>query len=104
MSDLFHPAIPSDFLLRSFTVMLNCPQHKFQILTKRPARMASVMPGLIDRIGSLPPNVWLGTSVESNEYLARIASLQATPAVIRFLSLEPLLGPMPNINLAASIG
>jgi protein gp37 len=99
MSDLFHPAVPYEFLSRSFTVMLHCPQHQFQILTKRPARMASVMPSLIDRLECIPPNVWLGTSVESKEQFGRIASLQATPAAIRFLSLEPLLGPMPDISL-----
>jgi protein gp37 len=99
MSGLFHPAIPQAFLLRAFEVMRACPQHRFQILTKRPARMATLIPKLVVELGDLPSNVWLGTSVESSEYLGRIISLQATPAAVRFLSLEPLLGPLPAIDL-----
>jgi protein gp37 len=99
MSDIFHPAIPLEFLLRAFAVMEQCRQHRFQILTKRPARMASVVPSLLGGLNSIPANIWLGTSIESAEHLNRITSLQATPAAIRFLSLEPLLGPIPGIDL-----
>jgi len=99
MSDLFHPAIPMGFLLRAFTVMVDCPQHRFQVLTKRPARMASVVPALIHKLGCVPPNIWLGTSVESADHLGRTTWLQATPAAVRFLSLEPLLGPITAMNL-----
>jgi protein gp37 len=99
MSDLFHPEIPNEFLLRVFAVMRDCPQHRFQVLTKRPARMAKIMPQLIGRLGGVTPNVWLGTSVESRQYLGRVEALRSTPAAIRFLSLEPLLGPLPDLDL-----
>jgi protein gp37 len=100
MSDLFHPGIPEAFLLRVFGVMADCHQHRFQILTKRPARMAKVVPKIVDRVGGVPPNVWLGTSVESAEHLDRVAWLRATPSAVRFLSLEPLLGPLHDLDLA----
>jgi protein gp37 len=98
MSDLFHPRVSEPFLLRAFEVMLRCPQHQFQILTKRPVRMAKVVPRLIEHLGRLPPNVWLGTSIETNEYTSRADWLRKTPAAIRFLSLEPLLGPVPSLD------
>jgi protein gp37 len=99
MSDLFHPGVPEAFLIRVFAVMAECQHHRFQVLTKRPARMAKIVPKLVDRIGCVPPNVWLGTSVESVEHLGRVAWLRATPSAVRFLSLEPLLGPLPGIDL-----
>ena len=99
MSDLFHPGVPEAFLIRVFAVMAECQHHRFQVLTKRPARMAKIVPKLVDRIGCMPPNVWLGTSVESVEHLGRVAWLRATPSAVRFLSLEPLLGPLPGIDL-----
>jgi len=99
MSDLFHPGIPDEFLLQAFGVMVHCPQHRFQVLTKRPARMAKVVPELVDRLGGVPRNVWLGTSIESADYLDRVTWLRVTPAAVRFLSLEPLLGPLQEIDL-----
>jgi len=101
MSDLFHPRVNELFLLRAFEVMLKCPQHQFQILTKRPVRMAKVVPRLIDRLGRLPANVWLGTSIEANEYTSRADWLRKTPAAIRFLSLEPLLGSVPSLDFTS---
>src|SRR6266508_1233224 len=101
MSDLFHPGIPESFLRAVFSVMAECPQHRFQILTKRPERMARMVPRLLDVSGGSPlPNVWLGTSIESGDFVGRADALRATPASIRFLSLEPLLGPLPNLDLA----
>jgi len=97
MSDLFHPRVPDDFIADVFAAMARCPQHTFQILTKRPKRMAA----LVARLQPEPlPNVWLGTSVEAAAVLDRVDSLRRTPAAIRFLSLEPLLGPLPGLELA----
>lgn len=92
MSDLFHPRIPADFIARAFDVMAQASEHTFQVLTKRPARMASVL----RRVRPRPlPNVWLGTSVENQRWAkVRIPKLLATPAAVRFLSCEPLLGPL----------
>jgi protein gp37 len=96
MSDLFHPEVPDDFVAAVFAEMGRCPRHTFQILTKRPKRMAA----LVSRIQPDPlPNVWLGTSVESERVIDRIDALRRTPAAIRFLSLEPLLGPLPGLDL-----
>lgn len=100
MSDLFHPSVPEDFLRNVFDVMARAPQHRFQILTKRPARMAKIVTRLLSADGGQPlANVWLGTSVESVGYLSRIDALRRTPAAIRFLSLEPLLGSLPGLCL-----
>jgi protein gp37 len=99
MSDLFHPAIPQTFLGRAFAVMADCPQHRFQILTKRPAHMTKVVPRLVAQLDQIPSNIWLGTSVETTAYRTRIDQLCATPAAVRFLSLEPLLGPLPGLDL-----
>jgi protein gp37 len=92
MSDLFHADVPTEFIERVFEVMARAPQHRFQILTKRPGRMASVL----RRMCSDPlPNVWLGTSVENQDWAKiRIPKLLETPAAVRFLSCEPLLGPL----------
>jgi protein gp37 len=87
MSDLFHPDVPVDFIATVWGVMEECEQHIFQILTKRPERMAEVLAK--DRFKTLP-NVWLGTSVENNEVVNRIDYLRRVPAAIRFVSLEPL--------------
>lgn len=92
MSDLFHPAVPDIWIDRIFDVMQQAPQHTFQVLTKRPERMAEY----VNRRWSLPaPNIWLGTSVE-NQATAneRIPWLVETLAAVRFLSMEPLLGPV----------
>ena len=94
MSDLFHPAIPLDYIKRVFAVMRQADWHQFQALTKRSAR-------LLECDGELAwaPNMWMGVSVENEEHMQRIDDLRGTSAHLRFLSLEPLLGPLPNLNL-----
>jgi protein gp37 len=96
MSDLFHEGVSDGFILKVWTVMRETPQHKYQILTKRPERMASLV---ADRIGEILPNVWLGTSVENGEAVDRIDHLRTVPASIRFLSFEPLIGPVGPVDL-----
>jgi len=94
MSDLFHDEVPTDFIQRVFAVMVDCPQHRFQVLTKRPARameLASELPW--------PEHVWLGTSVEDRHVVDRVRTLQRIPAAVRFLSCEPLLGPLLRLPL-----
>jgi protein gp37 len=107
MGDLFHEAVPVDFIDRIFDVMQQCPQHTFQILTKRPKRMIEMLFGEIRRNSLLEthgyqPNIWLGVSVE-NQAAAdeRIPLLLQTPAAVRFVSYEPALGP---VDLAGWIG
>lgn len=95
MSDLFHEAVPDEFIHRVFRVMTECSQHTFQVLTKRPERAA-------DMAGDLPwrSNIWLGTSVENAKYIDRVRVLQGVrQAGVRFLSCEPLLGPLPRLPL-----
>jgi protein gp37 len=94
MSDLFHEGVPDDFIAEVFATMERASWHSFQILTKRPARAAE----LADQL-PWPSNVWLGTSVESSKYLPRVQTLRTIPAAIRFLSLEPLLGPLNDLEL-----
>jgi protein gp37 len=94
MSDLFHPKVPNKFITAVFQVMAETPRHRYQVLTKRPKRSA----GLADQL-SWPENVWLGTSIESNDYVERADQLRRVPAAVRFLSCEPLLGPLTNLNL-----
>jgi protein gp37 len=94
MSDLFHEAVPFEFIERVFQVMVECPQHDFQVLTKRPERALKLKREL-----PWPGNVWLGTSVENAMYVHRIRTLREVPAQIRFLSCEPLLGPIPRLPL-----
>ena len=105
MSDLFHRQVPTDFIGQVWDVMVRCPQHTFQILTKRPQRMAEALGpsgiGFYATDGPVPcpqPNVWLGTSIESDRYAWRADYLRATPAAVRFLSLEPLLGSLPSLS------
>jgi protein gp37 len=95
MSDLFHEDVPRDFIARVWGVMEQCPRHTFQILSKRPQRMA-------DLAGKLPllPNVWLGTSVENADYLFRLDELRGARAAVRFVSFEPLLGSVANADLS----
>jgi protein gp37 len=94
MSDLFHQGVPEEFIAKVFEVMGRAHWHRFQILTKRSARLASLS-------ARLPwhPNVWMGVSVESREHACRIDHLRAVPAAVRFLSLEPLLGALPQLDL-----
>ena len=94
MSDLFHPDIRADFIQRCFETMRKASQHTFQILTKRPERVVELASDL-----PWPSNVWMGTSVESADYTWRIHELQRVPAKVRFLSVEPLLGPIPQLPL-----
>jgi protein gp37 len=94
MSDLFHEAVPEDFIRQVFEVMKTADRHVFQVLTKRSRRLATLAPGL-----SWPPNVWQGVSVENARYIWRVRDLQTVPAVVRFLSVEPLLGPIPDLPL-----
>ena len=95
MSDLLHPDVPLSFIQDVFTVMADTPQHTYQILTKRSQRLASVGPEL-----DWPPNVWMGVSVETSRYAFRIDHLRTVPAEIRFISAEPLLGPLHNLDLS----
>lgn len=95
MSDLFHKDIPTEFIKRVFSVMQASYQHQFQILTKRAERILELNDHLV-----WGDNVWMGVSVESNDYLKRIDYLKRTSAKIKFLSLEPLLGPLPRLDLA----
>jgi protein gp37 len=94
MSDLFHKDAPEKFILRVFDVMRRASWHAFQVLTKRSDRLAK----LSSRI-DWPDNVWMGVSIERADYLFRIDHLRQTGAKVRFLSLEPLLGPLPGMNL-----
>jgi len=96
MSDLFQEGIEENVVSHIWEVMAKASWHSFQILSKRPDRMHSILSK-----GSLPvlPNVWLGTSVESEDYIERIDLLRATPARVRFISFEPLLGPISRPNL-----
>jgi len=94
MSDLFHEAVPAEFVAAVWGAMQGTPQHTYQILTKRPGRMAQIT-------ASLPvlANVWLGTSVESADYLARIDDLRRVDAAVRFISFEPLLASVAGADL-----
>jgi protein gp37 len=135
MSDLFHAKVPREFVARIWAVMAATPQHTYQILSKRPERMARILndecrcgsghtpgvhfrsamdwastphsptyvpgiePGTYHRIQWPLPNVWLGTSIELDEHVARADRLRETPAAVRFISAEPLLGPLPSLYL-----
>ena len=128
MSDLFHPDVSDEFIASVFAVMACAPQHTFQVLTKRPQRMATLLNQLVRREGfrelreravdrlidtgprlrlgehddpfAWPlPNVWLGVSIESDQYAFRSDYLRRTPAAVRWISAEPLLGPLPSLNL-----
>jgi protein gp37 len=117
MSDLFHELVPESYVHEVFTVMRAAQRHTFQVLTKRPERMAEIVGRLAWRTptwdettvgyrayagdsGSRPlPNVWLGTSIENDRWTVRADYLRQTPAAVRFLSCEPLLGPLPSLDL-----
>ena len=94
MSDLFHDEVPVAFILKVFDVMRRAFRHQFQVLTKRSERLLELSLQI-----DWPDNVWMGTSVENQEYTFRIDHLRETDAKIKFLSLEPLLGPLPDLNL-----
>jgi protein gp37 len=95
MSDLFHEGVPLEYIKRVFDMMNRAHWHRFQVLTKRAERLAVISSAL-----AWKPNIWMGVSVENDEYRARIDHLRLTGAHIKFLSLEPLLGPLPHLNLA----
>lgn len=116
MSDLAHARVSDEAIARVFAVMGAAGQHEFQLLTKRPRRLAKLLSrkhfremviaaaqrdelGPADELCLPFPNVWVGTSIESDEYCWRADELRRTPAAIRFLSLEPLLGPLPSLDL-----
>ena len=94
MSDLFHKDVPDDYILEVFSVMERCPQHTFQVLTKRAERLARLAPKL-----PWPSHVWMGVSVESDDYLWRVNYLRKVQAAVRFISAEPLLGSLADIDL-----
>lgn len=95
MSDLFHPEVPLGFIRDVFGVMAETPRHTYQILTKRSRRLAAVGPEL-----DWPQNVWMGVSVETGRYAFRIDHLRTVPAEVRFISAEPLLGPLAGLDLS----
>lgn len=94
MSDLFHPKIQIDYIRKVFKVMKDNPQHIFQVLTKRAKRLYE-----LNRELSWTKNIWMGVSVEDEQVLDRVDYLQKTDAEIKFLSCEPLIAPLPNLNL-----
>jgi protein gp37 len=96
MSDMFHEDVPAGFIREAFDVMRRASWHQFQVLTKRSGRLLEMAPSI-----DWPHNVWMGVSVESEDYVSRIDHLRCTEAWIKFLSLEPLLGPLPNLELRA---
>lgn len=93
MSDLFHELVPWEFIDQVFDAMDRCPRHTFQVLTKRPERMKAIA-------RPVPGNVWLGTSIENDRFVGRADHLRETPAAVRFISAEPLLGPLPSLDLS----
>lgn len=94
MSDLFHDDVPVEYVQRVFAVMRKASWHQFQVLTKRAERLAELSPRL-----SWPANVWMGVSVENDRYAGRIVHLRSTAAAVKFLSIEPLLGPIGELDL-----
>jgi protein gp37 len=96
MSDLFHERVSDAFIVEVWKIMRATPHHFYQILTKRPERMGSLVRS---RIAEILPNVWLGTSVEASEVVTRIDHLRTVPAAIRFISFEPLVAPVGKVDL-----
>ena len=94
MSDLFHEDIPFDYVAGVFEVMVAAPQHTFQILTKRHERLSELAPHL-----PWPGNVWIGVSIENRRFVQRADHLREVPAAVRFISAEPLLGPLERLEL-----
>lgn len=94
MSDLFHARVPVSFIQEIFKVMAETPQHTYQVLTKRSARLRKIADAF-----TWPDNVWMGVSVEDGEAIRRIDDLREVPATVRFLSCEPLIGPLGELDL-----
>lgn len=104
MSDVFHPDFTTQQIDRVFAAMTAMPQHDFLVLTKRPQRMADYLTnddGWLARnsMATVPAHIWLGTSIENDRYTFRADHLRRIPVPVRFLSCEPLLGPLPSLNL-----
>jgi protein gp37 len=95
MSDLFHKDVPTDYIKQVFKVMNDTQRHQYQVLTKRSLRLSRM-----EKEFSWTPNIWMGVSVESSAYTFRIDHLRDTGAKVKFLSLEPLVGPLPELNLS----
>jgi protein gp37 len=95
MSDLFHEDVPLEFIKKVFAVMAIAKQHTFQVLTKRSKRLAELC-----QLLKWPSNVWMGVSVENQDYVYRIENLAKTPAAMKFVSMEPLIGPADNANFS----
>ena len=95
MSDLFHRNVPANFIGRVFDVMSRAHWHQYQVLTKRADRLEELSSSL-----TWQPNIWMGVSVENEDYTFRVDHLRRTDAAVKFLSLEPLLGPLPHLDLA----
>jgi len=95
MSDLFHHRVPLEFVLKVFEVISRASHHRFQVLTKRSRRLLELAPKL-----PWPDNLWMGVTVESSDYLFRLDHLRQTAARLKFVSFEPLLGPIRSLNLA----
>ena len=94
MGDLFHEEVPLAFIQRVFEVIERTPRHTYQLLTKRADRLADIAPLL-----PWHRNVWIGVTVEDNERLSRVTKLRQVPSIVKFLSIEPLLGPLPDLDL-----
>ncbi len=94
MSDLFHEEVPDSYVRQVFDVMARATWHTFQVLTKRHMRLVELAPRL-----EWPPNVWMGVSIENRRYVARADALREVPAAVRFISAEPLLGPLDGLSL-----
>jgi protein gp37 len=94
MSDLFHTDVPESYISQVFDIMVQAPQHTYQVLTKRAERLARLAPRL-----PWPPQIWMGVSVESPKYAWRVDYLRRAPAAVRFISAEPLLEGLPSLNL-----
>lgn len=94
MSDLFHDQVPFEFIADVFDVIRSTPQHTYQVLTKRSRRLSNIARNL-----DWPSNLWMGVSVETQQYAFRISHLQTVPATVRFVSAEPLLGPIGEVDL-----
>ncbi len=94
MSDLFHELVPDEYIRDVFEVMASCRQHQFQTLTKRPERLAALAPRL-----PWPENIWIGVTIENDRWVHRADFLRTVPAAVRFISAEPLLGPLPSLDL-----
>ena len=94
MSDLFHEQVPLNFITDVFATMAAASQHTYQVLTKRSQRLAALSEEL-----EWPPNVWMGVSIESDRYTFRANQLRTTGAAVKFVSIEPMLGPVPSLNL-----